>query len=69
VSAARVVVYLLLAGRPFAHLGYAQVWDRLVAGLDDSAVPTVSACALTQARRRLGVKPLRFLFDLLRGPL
>jgi len=31
-------------------------------------VPAPSACALTQAGRRLGVKPLQFLFDLLRGP-
>ena len=65
---ARVVVYLLLAGSLFAELGYGQVWDRLVAGLDGIGVPAPSDCALTQARRRLGVKPLRFLFDLLRGP-
>jgi hypothetical protein len=65
---ARVVVYLLLAGCLFADLGYRQVWDRLVAGLGSIRVPSPSACALTQARRRLGVKPLRFLFDLLRGP-
>ena len=65
---ARVVVYLLLAGCLFADLGYRQVWDRLVAGFDGVGVPAPSAGALTQARRRLGVKPLRFLFDLLRGP-
>jgi Insertion element 4 transposase N-terminal/Transposase DDE domain len=65
---ARVVVYLLLAGGLFADLGYRQVWDRLVAGLDSVEVPTPTAAALTQARRRLGAKPLRFLFDLLRGP-
>lgn len=65
---ARVVVYLLLAGCLFADLGYTQVWDRLVAGLEGGGVPRPSASALTQARRRLGVKPLRFLFDLLRGP-
>lgn len=64
----RVVVYLLLAGGLFADLGYRQVWDRLVAGLGGVGVPTPTAGALTQARRRLGVKPLRFLFDLLRGP-
>jgi hypothetical protein len=65
---ARVVVYLLLAGCVFAELGYRQVWDRLVAGLHGLRVPAPSAAALTQARRRLGAKPLRFLFDLLRGP-
>jgi hypothetical protein len=64
----RVVVYLLLAGALFADLGYGQVWARMVAGLDglDVAVPT--AGALAQARRRVGVAPLRALFDLLRGP-
>ena len=64
----RVVLYLLLAGCLFPDLGYSQVWQRLVAGLDGLAVPAPTAGALTQARRRLGVKPLRFLFDLLRGP-
>ncbi len=29
---ARVVVYLLLAGCPFAEVGYRRVWQRLVAG-------------------------------------
>jgi hypothetical protein len=64
----RVVVYLLLAGALFADLGYGQVWARMIAGLDglDVAVPT--AGGLAQARRRVGVAPLRALFDLLRGP-
>lgn len=65
---ARVVVYLVLAGCLFADLGYGQVWDRLVAGLHGVCVPSPSVCALTQARRRVGAKPFRFLFDLLRGP-
>lgn len=64
----RVVVYLVLAGALFADLGYGQVWARMSAGLDglDVAVPT--AAGLAQARRRIGVAPLRALFDLLRGP-
>ena len=65
---ARVVVYLLLAGCLFAELGYAQVWQRLTAGLDGLPLATPTASALTQARRRLGPAPLRALFDLLRGP-
>jgi hypothetical protein len=65
---ARVVVYLLLAGVLFADLGYRQVWDRLVAGLLPGSAPSPTAGALTQARRRLGAKPLRWLFELLRGP-
>ena len=64
----RVVVYLILAGCLFAEMGYRQVWDRLVSGHEGLDVPNPTAGALTRARRRLGVKPLRFLFDLLRGP-
>jgi hypothetical protein len=64
---ARVVVYLLLAGCLFEKMGYRQVWDRLVSGLDGLTVPSPTAGALTQARQRLGIKPLRWLFDLLRG--
>jgi hypothetical protein len=65
---ARVVVYLLLAGALFAELGYAQVWRRLIAGLQGVGVVTATASALRQARQRLGPAPLRALFDLLRGP-
>jgi hypothetical protein len=65
---ARVVVYLLLAGCLFAEQGYGQVWQRLVAGLDGLKVATPTASALTKARHRLGVAPLRALFELLCGP-
>jgi len=64
----RVVVYLLLAGCLFEGVGYRQVWHRLVTGLPGPAVSTPTAGALCQARRRVGAAPLRFLFDLLRGP-
>ena len=64
----RVVVYLLLAGALFADLGYGQVWARMTAGLDGIDVASPTAGALAQARRRIGVAPLRALFDLLRGP-
>jgi len=64
----RVVVYLLLAAGLFAELGYQQVWTRMIAGLDGLAVATPTTGALAQARRRIGVAPLRALFDLLRGP-
>jgi hypothetical protein len=64
----RVVVYLLLAGALFEGLGYRQVWQRLVAGLGGVVVSGPCASALLQARRRVGVKPLRALFDLLRSP-
>ncbi len=64
----RVVVYLLLAGCLFADLGYGQVWHRLVAGLEGMQVAAPTEAALTKARRRVGVGPLRALWDLLRGP-
>ena len=64
----RVVVYLLLAGCLFAELGYRQVWHKLAAGLGDLPVADPSQGALWQGRCRVGVTPLRWLFDLLRGP-
>lgn len=65
---ARVVVYLLLAAGLFPEVGYRQVWHKLTAGLDGVPVADPSENALWQARVRLGVAPLRWLFDLLRGP-
>ena len=64
----RVVVYLLLAGALFCEVGYRGVWARLIAGLDPAAVATPGSSALSQAMRRVGVAPLRELFDLLAGP-
>jgi hypothetical protein len=64
----RVVVYLLLAAGLFEELGYGQVWARMCAGLTGLAVASPCASALAGARRRIGVAPLRALFDLLRGP-
>ena len=65
---ARVVVYLLLAGCLFAELGYRQVWHKLTAGLGTLPVARPGDNALWQARARLGAAPVRWLFDLLRGP-
>lgn len=64
----RVVVYLLLAGCLFAEVGYLGVWRKLTAGLTGLPTASPTASALSQARRRVGVAPLRALFDLLRGP-
>ncbi len=64
----RVVVYLLLAGFLFPEVGYSGVWRKLTAGLAGIATVTPTASGLAQARRRVGVAPLRWLFDLLRGP-
>ncbi|WP_289019573.1 transposase domain-containing protein [uncultured Ornithinimicrobium sp.] len=63
----RVVVYLLLAAVLFADVGYRQVMGRLVAGAG-SATGVPGSSALSQALRRIGIAPLRELFDLLRGP-
>jgi len=57
----RVVVYLLLAGCLFTDLGYNQVWHRLVAGLHGLNTATPTAGALSQARRRIGIAPLKAL--------
>jgi hypothetical protein len=65
---ARVVVYLLLAGCLFAELGYRQVWSKLTSGLHGLPIVAPSGSALRQARQRLGPRPVRALFDLLRGP-
>jgi hypothetical protein len=64
----RVVVYLLLAACLFPELGYPGVWRKLTEGLAGLPVAVPSAGALAQARRRVGAAPLRWLFDLLRGP-
>ncbi|NMO05305.1 IS4 family transposase [Gordonia sp. TBRC 11910] len=61
----RVVVYLLLAAPLFADVGYEQVWARLTAGLRGCHWPGSSA--LSQARRRVGPRPLRALFEVLAG--
>jgi Insertion element 4 transposase N-terminal len=65
---ARVVGCLLLAGGLFAGLGYRQVWHKLTAALGALPVARPGDNALWQARARLGAAPLRWLFDLLRGP-
>jgi Insertion element 4 transposase N-terminal len=65
---ARVVVYLLLAAALFEECGYAAVWARLTAALGPLSLPPITATGLWHARARLGVRPMRALFDLLRGP-
>jgi Insertion element 4 transposase N-terminal/Transposase DDE domain len=65
----RVGVYFLLALGLFPTLGYARVWDKLVAGLAGLAVPRPSDKALRELRRRLGPAPLKALFEVVAGPL
>ncbi|MBT2511228.1 IS4 family transposase [Streptomyces sp. ISL-98] len=64
----RVGVYFVLTLGLFEHLGAGLVWGKLVAGLADRA-PQPSEKALRDLRRRIGVAPLKRLFDVLAGPL
>ncbi|MFB7499535.1 transposase domain-containing protein [Streptomyces sp. NPDC056161] len=64
----RVVVYLVLAACLFPETGHLGVWRKLTGALVGLPVVAPTASALAQARRRVGSKPLRWLFDLLRGP-
>jgi Insertion element 4 transposase N-terminal/Transposase DDE domain len=63
----RVVVYLLLAGALFTGLGWARVWSRLTASLP-VPLPSPAGSSITAAMRRVGPKPLKALFDLVKGP-
>ncbi|MCA5894212.1 IS4 family transposase [Isoptericola sp. NEAU-Y5] len=62
----RVVVYLLLAGGLFEHLGWGQVWARLTASLPGEQ-PAPAPASVTEAMRRVGPGSLKALFDLLKG--
>nr|WP_281070146.1 transposase domain-containing protein [Paeniglutamicibacter psychrophenolicus] len=62
----RVVVYFVLALALFPHLGYRNVFTKL--RLHTTGIAKITDSALTQARRRIGVAPLRRLFEMLRGP-
>jgi Insertion element 4 transposase N-terminal/Transposase DDE domain len=64
----RVVVYLLLAACLFPEVGYPGVWRKLTAALAGIPTATPTTGGLAAARHRVGVAPLRWLFDLLRGP-
>src|SRR4051812_34927124 len=49
--------------------GILRVWDKLVAGFTEIAVPRPSEKALRDLRRRLGPAPLKALFEVVAGPL
>lgn len=68
----RVGVYFLLAMCLFPEVGYRLVWQKLTAGLAGWAgleVAWPTAKALRDLRRRVGVSPMRRLFEVLSGPL
>ncbi|EMQ99990.1 IS4 family transposase [Paeniglutamicibacter gangotriensis] len=62
----RVVVYFVLALALFPQLGYRNVFIKLC--LHTTVIARITESALTQARRRIRAAPLRWLFEMLRGP-
>jgi hypothetical protein len=64
----RTDVYFVLALGLFERVGARLVWDKLVSGLGGLPVVSPSEKALRDLRRRIGVAPLRALFEVLAGP-
>jgi len=65
----RTGLYFVLALGLFPQLGYLNVWRKLTAALEGApGVPSPSAKALRDLRRRVGAAPLRALFEVLAGP-
>jgi hypothetical protein len=65
----RVGLYFLLAMCLFPQPGYLGVWGRLTAGLRVLGLAAPSGKALRDLRRRVGIAPVRRLFEVLAGPL
>ena len=62
----RVGVYFVLAMCLLPRPGYLGVWAKLTAAL---GLASPSAKALRELRRRIGIAPLKALFEILAGPL
>jgi len=65
----RVGVYFMLAMCLFPRPGYLGIWAKLTAALGGLGLARPSAKALRELRRRIGIAPLRVLFETLAGPL
>jgi Insertion element 4 transposase N-terminal/Transposase DDE domain len=65
----RVGVYFLLAMCLFPQAAYLGVWGKLTAALDGLGLALPTRKALRDLRRRIGVKPVKALFEMLAGPL
>ena len=63
----RVGLYFALG--LFPGLGYGGVWAELVAALEGCPLPSPSAKALRDLRRRVGAAPVKALFEVLAGPV
>ena len=65
----RVGLYFVLAMGLFPGTGYLGVWAKLTAALDGLGLAVPSSRALRDLRRRIGIAPVRALFEVLAGPL
>jgi hypothetical protein len=65
----RVGLYFVLAMCLFPGTGYLGVWAELTAALDGLGLVVPSARALRDLRRRIGVAPVKALFEALAGPV
>ena len=63
----RVGVYFVLALGSFPLLGYQMVWQNLTAALGGQGLPCPSPKALRDLRRRIGIAPVKALFEVLAG--
>jgi hypothetical protein len=64
----RAGVYFLLAMCLFPRPGYLGVWSKLTAALDGLGLAVPSQKALRELRRRIGIAPVKALFEILAGP-
>jgi hypothetical protein len=62
-------VYFVLALGLFPLLGYQNVWQKLTAALGGQDLPCPSGKALRDLRRRIGIAPVKALFEVLAGPV
>jgi hypothetical protein len=65
----RVGVYFVLAMCLFPRASYLGAWGKLTAGLRPLGITAPSAKALRDLRRRVGIAPVKRLFEILAGPL
>ncbi|MFG1883075.1 transposase domain-containing protein [Micromonospora sp. NPDC049102] len=63
----RVVVYFVLTLALFERCSYRATWGKLTASLAQLSLARPSVSSLARARRRIGVAPLRRLFETLTG--
>jgi hypothetical protein len=65
----RAGVYFVLAMCLFPQPGYLGVWGKLTAALDGLGLAVPTPKALRDLRRRVGIAPVKALFEVLAGPL